>query len=317
MASKKANGNANAGPSGLKSPAKPSAIEEGNSSVGVRGLQRSEVRLLRVLVTAGIFGAALIALGYMLHGKTGLEKSATKLVMPVGVLWLLLSGVLIQQCLRSGLARSLPTWCLWTLLTVASTAPLPDACLRYLESRETVFRPNEDPDLDVLVVLGGGTSQGPTRAQAGGGGDRVVYAAQLFLSGRTKRLITTGDAIQGFTGTRTSPKEHTLEIWTALGIPRSAIGTLSGLNTSQEMQSLKAIMPELQGQRIGLLTSASHLPRAMRLARAQGLSNLVPVAADYQSNSVSYGYTDFLPSASALDQLARCQHEFMAKLLGR
>jgi uncharacterized SAM-binding protein YcdF (DUF218 family) len=275
------------------------------------------VRLSRVLLSSGLFGSALVVIGYVVDGKGGFEKTATTLVMPYGLLWLLLSGVVIQHLCARGLLRTFPLGILWVAITTASTSPLGDACLHYLENQEVVFRPDEDADLDVLVVLGGGTKQGPTRAQAASGGDRVVYAAQLYINGNAKRLITTGDAMPGFAGARSSPQQHTVEIWTELGIPRDAIGTLSGLNTYQEIQSLKAIMPKLVGQRVGLLTSASHLPRAMRLARAEGLTDLIPIAADYRFNVESYSYIDLIPNAGALAQLARCQHEFMAKFVGR
>lgn len=260
----------------------------------------------------------IVCLGFAFDGKMGLEKTATRLMYPVGAFWLLLGGWFLQSLV----ARQRQAWAaggLWLALTLCSTPPCVDWMTWYLETRTVAFDAKTDPPLDVVVVLGGGTSEGPNRAQAAGAGDRVVLAAQLYHQGHTARLITTGNASPGITGAaRRGPIDHTVELWTQLSIPREDIGTLDGLNTFQEIQSLKrAIEQELAGKRIGLLTSASHLPRAMRLANAQGLSQLVPISSDHRYRDQAKSLADYLPGAAAIDQFTRCQHEFMAKLINR
>ncbi len=272
---------------------------------------------VRAATMAAGVAVIIVCLSFGLEGRTGLEKSLTKLLMPIGLLWLVITGWTMHLC---GARRRPDAWWalgLWLAYSAAASAPLSNLLLRQLEFSEVVFRPGIDEDLDVLVVLGGGTSQGPQRAQAGCSGDRVLYAAQLLLAGHTQRLITTGSAAPGLAGPRTSPREQTVEIWKSLGIADASISTLEGLNTFQEIQSLTAHMPELAGQRVGLLTSAFHLPRAMRLARAQGLEQVIPVAADYQTNAESYAFYEYLPSVGGFNQLARWQHEWLAKLVSR
>ncbi len=222
------------------------------------------------MLLAALFGCLLVVLAAALEGKTGLEKTATKLSMPTGLAWLLLAGFAVQQLLARHWKASIIAGMCWLLLWLAATPPLANASLRFLENSEPHFRAQGDASLDVLVVLGGGTLQGPSRAQAGVSGDRVLYAAQLFQQGKALRLIATGDAQPALAATQTSPREQAIEIWTALGIPREAMSSLRGANTFQEIRSLKELMPELGGQRVGLLTSAYHLPRAMRLARRKG-----------------------------------------------
>jgi uncharacterized SAM-binding protein YcdF (DUF218 family) len=272
---------------------------------------------LATLFWAGAWGMLMCLLAFAFGGKTGVEKTLTALVMPIGIMWLLLSGWAMQRLASCQWRLSVLPVMMWVAFTLCSTPLLSDACLRYLETREQVFDPQTDADLDVLVVLGGGTRQGPGRAQANVSGDRVVYAAQLYIQGHVRRLITTGSSIAGLFGERTSPREQTLEIWQQLGIPEADIGVLTGINTYQEVQSLKAILPDLQGKRVGVLTSAWHLPRAMRLARAQGMTELIPVAADYQMQVESRSFTDYLPAAGSLNSLSRCQRELMAGLIGR
>jgi uncharacterized SAM-binding protein YcdF (DUF218 family) len=113
-----------------------------------------------------------------------------------------------------------------------------------------------------------------------------------------------------------SPAAQTIEIWTSLGIPRDAIMTLGGQNTAAELAELKRIGPQLAGKRVGLLTSGDHLPRAMRLARAQELE-LVPVAANVKWSPEPWNLLDFIPQAGNLAQLAALQHEIMASFVRR
>jgi uncharacterized SAM-binding protein YcdF (DUF218 family) len=139
----------------------------------------------------------------------------------------------------------------------------------------------------------------------------------LFHQGYAKRLITTGDSTTAFGKVRSNPRGHTQEIWQQLGIAPEHIGELNGINTYQEIQSLRELRQEFPTARIGLLSSAFHLPRALRLARAAGMPDLIPVAADYQAQVEAYLFVDFIPSAHSFDQVARSQHEYMAALFAR
>lgn len=289
------------------------------------------VEILSALAWVVGLALLLVVAGGWLHGKSGVEKTLTYLIMPVGAGWLLLSGWTLQ-CLSQVLRRRrtplqlLPPLLLWGLFTLASTPLIGDAGFKYLETREDIYDPASDPPLDLLVVLGGGTEPGPYRAEASESGDRVLLAAQLFLQGRAKRLITTGSLFSGEPNSVTTPAEQTQEIWMQLGIPHSAIETLPGTNTFAEMQGLKQrLQAEAAARadvteppsRVGLLTSAWHLPRAMRLARAAGLEELTPVAADHEQRAATSPFWEYLPSARNLVRLERCQREFLAGLVNR
>jgi uncharacterized SAM-binding protein YcdF (DUF218 family) len=287
--------------------------------------------ILPVLGWGAAVGVLLIGLSGMLLGKVGIEKMLTTLMFPTQASWLLLSGWLlhsIYSSIRSNYARRrwLAPLGIWCLFTLGGTPWLGNQCYRYLETRETLFKPDQDPPLDWLVVLGGATHQGPTRAEAGESGDRVVYAAQLFITGRARRLITTGSVIHEKFGSQNSPAVQTLEIWQGLGISAESIDTLPGINTSAELQALaQKIRDSEQAQplhqpgplRVGLLTSAWHLPRAMRLARAAGLPELIPVAADHKMRHQPQALWEYVPSADNFLRLERCQKEFMARLVSR
>lgn len=119
-------------------------------------------------------------------------------------------------------------------------------------------------------------------------------------------------------GDRIDPSELTIEIWTQLGIARDAIETLGGRNTYEELQALQQMLHgDPSHRRVGLLTSAWHLPRAIRLGRDAGLPDLVPVAADHRQQVDAPSFIDFIPSADSLARFDSCQREYLAWFVNR
>ncbi len=285
-----------------------------SSSVGSAARKRVSVAGFGIALVA--LALMLVAAGFISAGKSGAEKTLIRLIQPIGLSWLCFTAWTTRYTLLNGLRRAIVPWSIWCLVMFFTTSPFASWCVRRLESSVDSYQPERDGPLAAVVVLGGGTRQGPHRAEAGQAGDRVMYAAQLYLHGHTSRLITTGDATPGISRDTTSPRDQTIEIWTKLNIPPDAIGSLHGINTYQELQSLKEVFAQLSGGRVGVLTSALHLPRAMRLAKAAGLE-VVPLAANHEASAEPFTYLDFIPSAGPLNQLSACQHEFMAWFVGR
>ncbi len=245
------------------------------------------------------------------------EKAATLTVMPVGLTWTILAGRLIHVTWLGKLRENKRVLFSVIALWVLGSPHLADWLVESMEnSVPNTYRANIDPPLDVIVVLGGGTNMGPDRAQVAGAGDRVIYAAELFRAGKTKILVTTGQVVSGLSRSETSPAQQTIEIWQKLGIPREAMETFPGRNTFEEISQIKQRVDQLAGRRVGILTSALHLPRAMRLAKAAGLS-AIPIAADVRSADNRFIPWEFMPQASNLDRLHFCQIELMARLVAR
>jgi uncharacterized SAM-binding protein YcdF (DUF218 family) len=269
-------------------------------------------------ITMSLISVGVISLAGAGFGRQGIEKSMTALVMPVGFFWLLLTTWMLLSWLQHRKTERLAATALWALFTLMSTGPVPNFWINQIESRTLPYQPQSELPLDYVVVLGGGTSDGPNRSQVSGSGDRVVLAAQLYLQGHCKHLITTGTSakmlgIQPESG----PTEQTREIWTGLRIPASAISSLPGSNTFEEMQSLKSMLAGKGSVRVGLLTSASHLPRALRLAREAGINDLIPIPANHRGGDYRRSLFYYLPSANHLQKFADCQHEWMGSLIGR
>ena len=101
-----------------------------------------------------------------------------------------------------------------------------------------------------------------------------------------------------------------------LDVDANAILQLNGINTSEEMQNLKKWSDRNPDKRIGLLTSAWHLPRAMRLAKAQGIE-ADPVAAGFFSQPYAPSPGVVVPSEYNLMVTAMVTKEYLARLVGR
>jgi len=117
------------------------------------------------------------------------------------------------------------------------------------------------------------------------------------------------------------PAETSRDILLKLGVPDSAIEISGGRNTSEEMQELSQRF-QTSKSRIGLLTSAWHLPRAVRLANRNGLQP-IPLPADFRTGANVEGFTtgqiveSMIPNGSALAATWSCAKEYLGMLVGR
>jgi uncharacterized SAM-binding protein YcdF (DUF218 family) len=116
------------------------------------------------------------------------------------------------------------------------------------------------------------------------------------------------------------PEARTMfAVASALGVNQVNI-TLDIASKDSKDQALR--IKEITGnERFVLVTSASHLPRAMALFQAQGM-NPIPAPTDFwlkESQSVNPG--DFFPRIGNLKKMERAVHEYLgilwAKLRGQ
>ncbi len=260
----------------------------------------------------------LVAITFAIHGRPLAEKMATGLVMPVAIAWWGSLLLAIRSFWDGNLRIACPIFVLSTLVFMLGNPIFSNFLIRSLEKRVESFHPVRSAPLDNLVVLGGGTTEAPDgRAQLANAGDRVGLAAQFYHQGRVKRIVVTGDGLEGTeNSSRSDPSIQAKRILIETGVPESDIDELAGMNTSEEMKSLAA-RPELwKDARCGLLTSAFHLPRAFGLATRRGIK-ILPIAADYRALDREISFLDVLPTANATQQSELAIKEFLGMLLGR
>jgi uncharacterized SAM-binding protein YcdF (DUF218 family) len=264
-------------------------------------------------------------IAYRFTGRAGMEKALTAMTNPLFLAWfgIITAALVARGRGERGVFRGLM---LLAVLVWGTSAPyVVQQVIAKWEQKYVCIPFDEIEPYDVVVVLGGGSSTRPSRdPQFGSAGDRMGFAARLYHQGKAKKLVTTGSVLElngsliGELKQGEGPSEQTLRIWRDLEIPEADIILVEGQNTSTEMSELASRENLWRGKRCGLVTSAYHLPRAMKLAENAGL-RFEPIPVDFWSRPEGGPVTVelFFPSPSSVDQLGRLIKEWLAMGIGR
>ncbi len=213
------------------------------------------------------------------------EKTLTLFVLPVGFFALVFvaatAALLLRGNWRWGFFTLLVTVVYWLLAS-------PAFGYRLMTMIERVHAPPQIESmvhLDYLIVLGGGAiRQRGDVIKIGPSGDRIVLAARLWHAGKVSTIVTSGSGL--WAGKNEPPRQAdaAAQILRGIGVPAASIQLMSGRNTSEEIASVEKLLSSLpleQHRHVGLLTSAWHLPRAMRLANERGLTRILHLDDDF------------------------------------
>ena len=278
----------------------------------------SRIRILTHLLALFFVGVLFAGAVGSISGPTMMEKMLTELAMPVGIIWLLLF-VMVYFCLltRQAWPAVVGLIC-WLFLSVAGNDFFSNWLVSTLERPFTDINVYETEPLDTIVLLGGGTvSRADGQAQLNWSGDRVSTAARLYQAGKVTNLICTGSNSFSASDKDLHPREEAAEILIELGVPADHVRQLKGKNTSEEMRNLKTWIDENPAQgRVGILTSAWHLPRALRLAAANDME-LIPVPCDFHGHPHTPSPNVVVPGSKQLTITSMALKEYLAGLVGR
>ena len=148
-------------------------------------------------------------------------------------------------------------------------------------------------------------------------GDRVMQAELLWRSGKAQTIIVTGGNLPWARGKATDAS-HAAELLQANGVPADSIIVESNSrNTRENAINTADIWRERHFHSGLLVTSSTHMPRAIASFRKAGL-DVVPWAADLRAfgfppNSIF----DFLPDAVALEMTTTAIKEWLGLLIYR
>ena len=157
----------------------------------------------------------------------------------------------------------------------------------------------------------------PHRPELDFSGERVVLAAELYFAGQTKKILCTGTQYPPKEDWDLHPAEEAREILVRLKVPASAIEIITGDNTYEEAQNLrKRFGGENEGRRVGLLTSAYHLPRALRLTKKNGLT-FEPIPANFLTGARPPDMGNLVPNVGNLQSCCIATREVLARLVSR
>lgn len=259
-------------------------------------------------------GALMVALG-MPRGLL-LSKSLGSLAMPLGLLWAALLALALWLWVKRRAREAAVVSCIALALTALGNRPLADAALGWVEGEHGHREPLSEAPFDAVIVLGGGTDDRPGGVQLGQSGDRVMLGARLFHAGKTPLLLTSGAPIAGLS-THDSAAA-TRRIWRSLGVPDEAIVTIEGARTTGEEARLHARwMREREVSRVGLVTSAFHMRRALGRFAAEGVV-VTPLPADVRSEPPAWrGFYSLVPDGRAAGDLHTAWWEIVGRLAGR
>lgn len=264
------------------------------------------------------FWIGLPALGFAERGRTGLEKVLTAFAMPVGLIWSLLLFVTLWQWFHGRLNSAILSGSFVLLLGIAGNGHIGGLLCLSVEAQREPKMQTVTP-FDAVVLLGGSTKMSPSRPpELSDDGQRLFYAAQLYHLRKTPKIIATGgEAIFSTAALEISAQSRVL--LESVGVPKSAIVEIGGVNTREEMKHLRSWL-DGQGaaapERVGLITSAAHLPRAMRLADRQGLS-FHPLPCAFRGGLGPWAPTTLIPTVNGLESTTVACYELLAAMAGQ
>jgi uncharacterized SAM-binding protein YcdF (DUF218 family) len=244
------------------------------------------------------------------------QKWLARLVMPVGLLWLALFAFALWLFYRRERAAAAAALVLFVGYTLAGNEVLGSKLVSLLEN-DHPRPPHPNEPYDAIAVLGGGTNQTPDdQVQLGASGDRLITAARLFRHGDAKLLVATGVSEAGVSSSHARDLSgEARALWLELGIPDSAIVAIGeGRNTSEEMEVLARLSRERGWSRVGLLTSAWHLPRAIEVAGERALT-VVPLPADYRGGKTMLSVVQVVPCGNGFEQTELAAWEMVGRIV--
>jgi uncharacterized SAM-binding protein YcdF (DUF218 family) len=235
-----------------------------------------------------------------------LETLATPLV--AAVLLALAAGILWMRGRRAPAGALLAV--AGVLVYVLSLAAVGDALLRPLERRyHSIEGAASLPAVRYVVVLGSSYSPrsdvSPVAALDCEGLARIVEGVRVLRRLPGARLIVSGGAPSG-----REPSAHGYaQLAEDLGIDEASLIVLDhSLNTDAEA---RAIAAAIGSEPFLLVTSAWHMPRAMRLMdRVHARPIALPTGQQTGTPCASY-WSCFLPSSTGLRRSERALHEYL------
>ncbi len=288
------------------------------------------------LVLSLLLVGTVVGTTWCVEGTLAAQRIILSLVMPVGLAWSF-SFFCAWRFWRAGNRRSgLLSAGLFLAISVLFSPLVNRALVAWIEFPPLAVSPLDAkaPVYRAIVVLGGGASLGVDgQPQLNTDGHRIAMAAQMWHAGKVQAILCTGEddyvpgeAIGSQTGDdqrdRWNPARQGIDLLESLGVPRDRLFRVRGTNTATEMQELKQFFehpPEsfpTTGD-LGLITSAFHLPRALRLAKRTKLS-FVPIPVSYRTGPAEpFAVGQLVPDAGSGGQFCLVAKECLARLVGR
>jgi uncharacterized SAM-binding protein YcdF (DUF218 family) len=248
------------------------------------------------------------------------DKVLSVLAFPLGMA---LSGLLVAVVLLAFRLRRMALAVMVIMAGMLWAASMPMTAqflLATLERQHPAQRVETYPTADIVVVLGGGLGmpddQNPY-ADFGEGSDRIIHAFRILKAGKARFVLLSGGSV--FNATAERSEAHAMaDLLISLGIDPSVIlieGT--SRNTYENARQSAALWKEKGFQSGLLVTSASHMPRALASFRQAGLP-LEPASTDVNHGGGLPPFPLwFLPEPESLDFTTKALKEWLGLIVYR
>ena len=200
-----------------------------------------------------------------------------------------------------------------------SIAPTAKALIGPLESRYPPFFPGREQTSDAIVVLAGTIQrQPPTDSYTILGTeslDRLICGINLLKEAAAPLLVLTGgvsDPIRPTPAEASVMKDQALRLGTP---PHAILIETHSRTTAESAVEVRQLLPE--AQRIVLVSSAYHLPRAVALFKKQGFAEVIPAPCYYEITGRDFVVTDLIPGYESLRLVDSAIHEYVGIALYR
>lgn len=192
------------------------------------------------------------------------ETAFNLIATPITLSWLMMVVSLVAQLRKRTRVALVSTVIAVTVLWLAGTSLIGGAFARTLESSNPA--PSDMPHADAIVVLAGVTRKAyPPQPvpHLGAGGDRLVYAAQLYKEGKAPLVAFSGDR---------NESAEMAEIMEMMGVPRNAMleENIALQNTFVAAREMRQALVSRNVHSLLLVTSAIRMPRAMPVFASLG-----------------------------------------------
>lgn len=234
--------------------------------------------------------------------------------MPV-ILTLLVIGIALLWCTTKQWAGKVAVSAGVIGLMLLSFKPLPDGLLASLEKTYRPYRlarvealREDAPGIEFVVVLAGGHVHEPgmpiTSQLSSSSLVRLVEGLRIYRRHPGSKLVVDGSG-------KVIPTAHLMEqLALELGVPREDIVMdPRPKDTKDEARLLKAIVSDAP---FVLVTSASHMPRAMAMFKKQGMQPLPAPTGHQVLRKAHSEFEDFFPSGGSIRHAETFVYEYLA-----
>ena len=230
-----------------------------------------------------------------------ISKISSIILDPIVVALLLLAASLLVK--SSKRVKSFLELGAFILLILASSPVISDPLAASLERQYPDSSLLSLPTAQAIVVLGGSLTLPAQRHSAShivDASDRLLVTLRLFRAGRAPLILCSGGNLTLFAKGSVPPEarvmSNLLQEW---GVPPNAILTEeSSVNTRENAIKSSDLLSVRHVGKIMLVTSATHMPRAVATFRKMGFE-VVPVPADFRTGW-DRDDMDWFPDAGSL-----------------